>query len=150
MNRIRREERGMTLVELLAAMAIALIVSLAAFSLIEAVMKRTGDVESFSRDRSTGSIVGPECAAVGIWLYDHAEAGGVGFFRHQRGVADGEALVQGQRIAVERIGDVVGVGNVVDDAAFCVSRGNANGVEVEVERVLLVDLLYACVCCNVD
>jgi prepilin-type N-terminal cleavage/methylation domain-containing protein len=46
MSRLRSEERGMTLVELLAAMAIAVIVSFAAFSLIEAVMKRTGEVGS--------------------------------------------------------------------------------------------------------
>jgi prepilin-type N-terminal cleavage/methylation domain-containing protein len=46
MSRLRSEERGMTLVELLAAMAIALIVSFAAFSLIEAVMKRAGEVSS--------------------------------------------------------------------------------------------------------
>ena len=46
MNRLRNEERGMTLVELLAAMAIAVIVSFAAFSLIEVIMKRTGEVGS--------------------------------------------------------------------------------------------------------
>jgi prepilin-type N-terminal cleavage/methylation domain-containing protein len=41
-----RDERGMTLTEVLAAMAIAVIISLAGFSLIEAVMKRTGEVSS--------------------------------------------------------------------------------------------------------
>jgi prepilin-type N-terminal cleavage/methylation domain-containing protein len=55
MSRLRNE-RGMTLVELLAAMAIALIVSLAAFSLIEVVMRRTGEVtarvETTQRARS--------------------------------------------------------------------------------------------------
>jgi type II secretory pathway pseudopilin PulG len=39
-----RNERGMTLTEMLAAMSIAMIVSLAAFSLIEVVMRRTGEV----------------------------------------------------------------------------------------------------------
>jgi type II secretory pathway pseudopilin PulG len=39
-----RNERGMTLTEMVAAMAIAMIVSLAAFSLIEVVMRRTGEV----------------------------------------------------------------------------------------------------------
>ncbi len=46
MSRLRTEERGMTLVELLAGISIAVIVSLAAFSLIEAVMKRSGEVSS--------------------------------------------------------------------------------------------------------
>jgi|tagenome__1003787_1003787.scaffolds.fasta_scaffold20975833_2 type II secretory pathway pseudopilin PulG len=41
-----RSERGMTLTEALAAMAIAIIVSLAAFSLVEAVMKRSGETSS--------------------------------------------------------------------------------------------------------
>jgi type II secretory pathway component PulJ len=43
MSRLR-SEAGMTLPELLTAMATAMIVSLAAFSLIEVVMKRTGEV----------------------------------------------------------------------------------------------------------
>jgi Tfp pilus assembly protein PilW len=41
-----RGERGMTLTEALAAMVIAVIVSLAAFALVEAVMKRTGETSS--------------------------------------------------------------------------------------------------------
>jgi prepilin-type N-terminal cleavage/methylation domain-containing protein len=43
MHRLRQED-GMTLPELLTSMAIALIVSLATFSLIEVVMKRSGEV----------------------------------------------------------------------------------------------------------
>jgi prepilin-type N-terminal cleavage/methylation domain-containing protein len=39
-----RREDGFTLTEMLVAMAIAIIVSLAAFSLIEVVMKRTGEI----------------------------------------------------------------------------------------------------------
>jgi Tfp pilus assembly protein PilW len=46
MRRLRTEERGMTLVELLAGISIAMIVSLAAFGLIEAVMKRSAEVSS--------------------------------------------------------------------------------------------------------
>lgn len=43
MNRLR-SEAGMTLPELLVAMVVALVVSLATFSLIEVVMKRSGEV----------------------------------------------------------------------------------------------------------
>jgi type II secretory pathway pseudopilin PulG len=45
-SRLRREQRGMTLIEALAAMSIGMIVALATFGLIEAVMKRTGEVSS--------------------------------------------------------------------------------------------------------
>jgi type II secretory pathway pseudopilin PulG len=45
MSRLR-DERGMTLTELLTAMAIAMIVSLAAFALIETVMKRSGEISA--------------------------------------------------------------------------------------------------------
>lgn len=45
MTRIR-SERGMTLTEALAAILIAMVVSLAAFALVEAVMKRTGETTS--------------------------------------------------------------------------------------------------------
>lgn len=37
------------------------------------VERRVQDVTAFSRQQSTGSIVGPECIAVGLWLYDHNE-----------------------------------------------------------------------------
>jgi hypothetical protein len=37
------------------------------------VLKRTGDVVSFSRAASTGPIVAPIASAVGLWLHDHAE-----------------------------------------------------------------------------
>jgi Tfp pilus assembly protein PilW len=45
-QRLRTDERGMTLTEALAAISIAMIISLAAFSLVEAVMKRTGETSS--------------------------------------------------------------------------------------------------------
>src|SRR4051794_2955633 len=52
---VRREE-GFTLTEVLAAMAVAMIVSLAAFSLVEVVMKRVGEtaarVETTQRART--------------------------------------------------------------------------------------------------
>jgi Tfp pilus assembly major pilin PilA len=44
MSRLR-EERGQTLIELLTAISIALVVSLATFALVEFVMKRTGEVD---------------------------------------------------------------------------------------------------------
>jgi prepilin-type N-terminal cleavage/methylation domain-containing protein len=44
MNRLVREERGFTLPELLITCIIALTVSLAAFSLLDYVMRRTGDI----------------------------------------------------------------------------------------------------------
>lgn len=38
------------------------------------VLKRTGDVVSFSRKDSTGPIHGPIASAVGLYLYDHMDA----------------------------------------------------------------------------
>lgn len=38
------------------------------------VLKRAGDYTRFSRNDSTGPIVGPIAGAVGIWLHDHKEA----------------------------------------------------------------------------
>ena len=56
-----REERGMTLPEVLVAVTIALIISLAAFALIETVMRRAGDisarVDSTQRGRSAMDFI---------------------------------------------------------------------------------------------
>ncbi|MDA0166447.1 prepilin-type N-terminal cleavage/methylation domain-containing protein [Solirubrobacter ginsenosidimutans] len=46
LNRLRHDERGFTLPELLITLIIALTVSLATFSLIDFVMKRTGEIAS--------------------------------------------------------------------------------------------------------
>ena len=60
MRRLRAED-GFTLPELLVTMAIALIVSLATFSLIEVVMKRSGDigarVETTQRGRTAMDLI---------------------------------------------------------------------------------------------
>jgi hypothetical protein len=37
------------------------------------VLKKAGDITSFDRKNSTGSIAGPEASAVGVWLFDHRE-----------------------------------------------------------------------------
>lgn len=38
-------------------------------------LARVGDATKFSRSQSTGPIVGPTSAAVGMWLYDHHDEG---------------------------------------------------------------------------
>ncbi|MBE2316608.1 prepilin-type N-terminal cleavage/methylation domain-containing protein [Solirubrobacter sp. CPCC 204708] len=46
MRRLRTEERGFTLIEVLTAMTIGLIVSFAVFSLVEVVMRRSADIST--------------------------------------------------------------------------------------------------------
>ena len=46
MRRLRAEERGFTLIEMLTAMSIGVIVSFAIFSLVEVTMRRSADISN--------------------------------------------------------------------------------------------------------